>query len=190
MAIGNPDTEPPIMKRAVFFFAIALILWVGLSAAQTPPNRVIENGDFDASPVGQAPSGWKPAYPTGSATVAKDEKDTFLRLSSADGENAGVAQDVPVPQKKTKVQVLGRMRGKPKNEKTEKRAAVEVALRYKDSNGATLSAAVVASENSPYWHTFRRELDLPAGCASIEVVARSIFAVGTFDFDEVRVEFK
>jgi hypothetical protein len=122
--------------------------------------------------------------------VAKDEKDTFLRLTSADSENAGVAQEVPVPQKMTKVQVLGRMRGKPKNEKTEQRAAVEVALRFKDSNGGNMSAAVVASGNSPNWHTFRREFELPAGCTSIEVVARSLFAVGSFDFDEVRVEFK
>jgi hypothetical protein len=82
------------------------------------------------------------------------------------------------------------MRGKPKNEKTEKRAAVEVALRYKDANGANLIATVVASGNSPNWHTFRREFELPPGCAKIEVVARSLFAVGTFDFDEVRLEFK
>jgi len=82
------------------------------------------------------------------------------------------------------------MRGKPKNEKEEKRAAVEVALRFKDAKGESINAAVVASGSSPAWHTFRRDFAVPPGSASVEVVARSIFAIGTFDFDAVRVEFK
>lgn len=101
-----------------------------------------------------------------------------------------MAQALQVPPKAKAVAVLGRMRGKPQNEKTEKKAAVEVALRYKDAKGGNISAAVVASGNSPNWHTFRRDFSLPPGCVKIEVVARSLFAVGTFDFDEVRVEFK
>ena len=148
------------------------------------------NGEFDASPPGRPPAGWVAAYPTGSCVVATDGKDTFLRLTSAQAANAGMAQEVAVPPKAKTVAVLGRMRGKPQNEKTENRAAVEVALRYKDAQGGNINAAVVASKNSASWHTFRRELALPAGCAKIEVVVRSLFAVGTFDFDEVRVEFK
>jgi hypothetical protein len=31
---------------------------------------------------------------------------------------------------------------------------------------------------------------LNAGCTRVEVVARGIFAIGAFDFDTVRVEFK
>jgi hypothetical protein len=182
--------NPLTMKRAVLTSAILLIHMAAFSPAQTLPKRILINGDFDVSPVGKLPIGWKPAYPTGTVTVAKDDKDTFVRLTSADAENAGLSQEIPVPEKVTKVQVLGRMRGKPKNEKIEKRATVEVALRYKDANGALLSAAVVASGNSPNWHTFRREFELPPGCAKIEVLARSLFAVGTFDFDEVRLEFK
>jgi hypothetical protein len=178
------------MKRAVFLFAIALNLPFSPCPGQSPPKRVLINGDFDVSPPGQPPAGWKTVYPTGTASVARDAKDTFLRLSSVNAENAGMAQEVLVPEKATKVQVLGRMRGKPTNEKTEKRAAVQVALRYKDANGANLNAAVVASGNSPNWNTFRRDFECPAGCAAMEVVARSLFAIGAFDFDEVRVEFK
>jgi hypothetical protein len=148
------------------------------------------NGDFDASPVGSEPDGWKAAYPTGSGVVASDGKDTFLRLSSARGQNAGVAQNVPVPGKAARIAVLGRMRGKPKNEKDEKRAAVEVAIRYQDAKGEMISAAVVASGNSTGWRTFRRDFEVPAGCPQVEVVVRSIFAIGVFDFDEVRVEFR
>jgi hypothetical protein len=43
----------------------------------------------------------------------------------------------------------------------------------------------VASGNSPNWHTFRREFNLPPGCVKIEVVVRTISAIGSFDFDEV-----
>jgi len=140
--------------------------------------------------MGQAPAGWTPAYTTGSAVVATDGKDKFLRLSSAQPANAGMAQVIEVPAKATTVAVLGRMRGKPQNEKVDKQAAVQVALRYFDGAGATINAAIVSSENSPNWHTFKREFKLPPGCAKVEVVARSIFAIGTFDFDGVRVEFK
>jgi hypothetical protein len=178
------------MKRTVLLFAIVLNSFTIMSPAQTPAKKGLVNGNFDASPAGQPPAGWKVAYPTGTAVVAKDEKETFLRLTTTDAVNAGVAQELPVPEKATKIEVLGKMRGKPKNEKTEKRAAVEVALRYKDANGGNLNAAVVASENSPNWHTFRREFTLPPGVKTVEVVARSLFAIGTFDFDEVRVEFK
>ena len=148
------------------------------------------NGDFEASPVGSEPDGWKAAYPTGGGVVASDGKDTFVRLSSGQAQNAGIAQDVPVPEKATRIAVLGRMRGKPKHEKDEKRAAVEVALRFQDAKGGMISAAVVASGNSTGWRTFRRDFAVPPGCTKVEVVARSIFAIGTFDFDEVRVEFK
>ena len=101
-----------------------------------------------------------------------------------------MSQEVAVSPKATEVVVLGRMRGKPRNAKEEKRAAVEVALRYLDAKGAVISAAIVASESSPNWRTFRREFKLPPGCTKVEVSARSVFAVGTFDFDTVRVEFK
>lgn len=148
------------------------------------------NGGFDDSPVGAAPEGWKAAYPNGAGVVASEGKDTFLRLASATGANAGMSQEVAVSPKATDVVVLGRMRGKPRNAKEEKRAAVEVALRYLDAKGAVISAAIVASESSPNWRTFRREFKLPPGCTKVEVSARSVFAVGTFDFDTVRVEFK
>jgi len=148
------------------------------------------NGGFDDSPVGAAPEGWKAAYPNGGGVVVSEGKETFLRLASATGANAGMSQEVAVSPKATDVVVLGRMRGKPRNAKEEKRAAVEVGIRYLDAKGGMINAAVVASESSPNWRTFRREFKLPPGCAKVEVVARSVFAVGTFDFDTVRVEFK
>lgn len=154
------------------------------------PKRPLTNGDFSDSPAGQPPAGWRQAYPTGGGVVTTEGNDTFVRVASATGSNAGVSQEVTVPPKVTSVAVHGRMRGKPQNEKTEKRAAVEVALRYKNAAGENISAAVVASGNSAHWHTFKREFKLPPGCTKIEVTARSIFAVGTFDFDEVRVEFR
>jgi hypothetical protein len=171
---------------------LKLLLLLALTAvafAQAPV-RPLVNGKFAEADVGKVPAGWKSAYPTGSGVVFNDGKDTFLRLSSHTGANAGMAQDVPVPPKATTATVLGRMRGKPQNLKDDKRAAVEVALRYKDAAGGNISAAVVAASNSPAWHTFKREFKLPPGCVNVEVVARSIFAVGVFDFDEVRVEFK
>jgi len=158
--------------------------------AQTAPKRTLVNGDFQASPVGQPPEGWTSAYATGAGVVATDGKDTFLRLTNAQPTNAGVAQAVEVPPKATGVTVLGRMRGKPQNQKVDKQAAVQVALRFLDAAGGSINAGIVSSENSPNWHTFKREFKLPPGCAKVEVAARSIFAVGTFDFDEVRVEFK
>jgi hypothetical protein len=180
------------MKPSVLTILTMILLYLldGTSPAQTSPKRPLVNGDFDASPVGKPPSGWTPAYPTGTALVASEGKDTFLRLTNANAANAGMLQVVEVPPKTTTVAVLGRMRGKPQNEKVDKNAAVQVALRYLDATGASINAAIVSSGNSPNWHTFRREFKLPPGCAKVEVAARSIFAVGTFDFDQVRVEFK
>src|SRR5688572_2955080 len=109
------------------------------------PKRPLVNGDFEASSVGAPPVGWTPAYPTGTALVAKDAKDTFLRLTNAQPANAGMAQVVEVPPKVTTVAVLGRMRGKPQNEKVDKQAAVQVALRYLDSAGGSINAAIVTS---------------------------------------------
>jgi hypothetical protein len=171
---------------AVAAFALAAFT---LHAQQPDAKRPLTNGDFNGSP-GKLPVGWLAAYHTGMAAVSNDGKDTFLRLSNAQPDNAGAAQEIGVPTKATTVSVMGRMRGKPRNEKDEKRAAVEVCLRYKDAAGGNMSAAVVASKNSPNWHTFKRTFTLPPGCTKVEVVARSIFAVGVFDFDEVRVEFK
>jgi hypothetical protein len=176
------------MKRVLPLLGPALLSTALLTSAATV--RPLVNGDFEDSPVGQPPAGWTAAYRTGTATVASDGKDTFLRLTSNAPENAGVAQLVAIPPEAKTVTVLGRMRGKPKNEKTDKKAAVEVSLHYQDAKGGWINAAVVASGNSPNWHTFRRDFTLPAGAVKVEVSARSLFAVGTFDFDEVRVEFK
>ncbi len=160
------------------------------AAIQSAVKFPLVNGDFDASPVGSVPDGWKQAYPTGGGIVASEGNDTFLRLTASQAQNAGMAQIVPVPDKATRISVLGRMRGKPRNEKDDKRAAVEVALRFNDPKGGMISAAVVTSGSSAAWRTFRREFTVPPGCQTVEVVARSIFAIGTFDFDAVRVEFK
>ncbi len=160
------------------------------AADPKPSEHDLPNGKFSVLPVGQPPAGWKPAYPNAGGVIFNDGKETFLRLSSAQPANAGVSQELAVPPKAVSVNVYGRMRGKPQNLKTEKNAAVEVALRYKDAKGANISAAVVASGNSPYWHTFRRTFTLPPGCVKIEVLARSLFAVGNFDFAEVRADFK
>lgn len=179
-----------IMQRSLILLAMSLLMGLVGAFAQAPDKRPLANGDFKDSPVGQPPAGWTAAYPTGGGVIFSDGKETFLRITSAQGANAGMAQEVKVPPKATNVAVLGRMRGKPENQKTDKHAAVEVALRFKDINGGNISAAVVASGNSPNWHTFRRDFALPPGCAKVEVLARSIFAIGTFDFTEVRVEFK
>ncbi len=179
-----------IHHSAALLAGTAFLAATATTFSQATAKRPLVNGDFDASPPGQPPAGWIAAYPTGAGAVIHDGKDSFLRLTSAQPANAGMAQEVKVPTGSTSVAVLGRMRGKPRNEKTEKRAAVEVALRYKDAKGSNLSAAVVATGNSPNWHTFRHEFKLPPGCEKVEVVARSLFAVGAFDFDEVRVEFK
>lgn len=173
--------EPPGKEYTLAAFKTAL-----QSAVKFP----LVNGDFDASPVGSVPEGWKQAYHTGGGLVADDGKDTFLRLASAQAHNAGMTQEVPVPEKSTRIAVLGRIRGKPRNEKDDKRAAVEVALAFKDAAGQMINAAVVTSDSSAAWKTFRREFTLPPGCTKVDVTARSIFAIGTFDFDAVRVEFK
>ena len=185
------------LRSHILLVCLAVLLPLLTSHAEPPQGapdpsakKPLVQGDFAHQQVGQPPKGWTPAYPTGGATIATDGKETFLRLSNAQPANAGVAQEIDVPPKAKTVTVLGRMRGRPENEKVDKRAAVEVALRYKDANGANINAAVVASSNSPNWHTFHREFALPPGCTKIEVVPRSIFAVGNFDFSEVRAEFK
>ncbi len=67
---------------------------------------------------------------------------------------------------------------------------LEVAIRFQDAKGTMISAPVVASGSSPGWRTFRKDFAIPDGCTRVEVVARSIFVTGVFDFDTVRVEFK
>src|SRR3954463_14347568 len=118
--------------KCVVFLAVleSVLLQVGgaENATQSSVKNALVNGDFRESPVGQPPSGWKPAYTTGTALVASDGKDTFLRLANTQPANAGVSQLVDVPAKVTMAAVLGRMRGKPQNEKVDKQAAVQVAL--------------------------------------------------------------
>jgi hypothetical protein len=177
------DARPGVAQREYSLTELKAI-------AQNSLRFPLLNGGFDDSPVGSEPAGWMPAYPSGAGVVAQEGTETFLRFSSATGANAGMAQQVVVPPGSRTILVMGRMRGKPRNAKEEKRAAVEVALRYLDAKGLMINAAVLATENSANWRTFRREATLPPGCSRVEVVARSIFAVGTFDFDAVRVEFK
>src|SRR5215213_1769886 len=150
--------------RSLLPAVAALQLSILFAGAQARPKRTLVNGDFQDSPVGQAPSGWVAAYATGTALVASEGKDTSLRLTNAEAANAGIGQVVPVPPKSTSVLVMGRMRGKPQNAKVDKQAAVKVALRYLDATGGNINAAIVSSENSPNWHTFRREFKLPPGC--------------------------
>jgi hypothetical protein len=176
-----------------YHLAIRLIpLALAISAlAQAPNKDALVNGGFDESPVGQPPAGWTAAYPNAGGVVATDGKATFLRLTSAQGANAGATQEVTVPPKATTVLVIGKMRGRPHNVKEDKNAAVQVCVRYIDAGGVNIGAAgLLGSDNSPNWHTFRREFKLPPGCTKLKIDARSVFAIGTFEFDEVRVEFK
>src|SRR5688572_21149222 len=104
---------------AIRLFPLALAV---SAFAQAPNKHALVNGGFDESPVGQPPVGWTAAYPNAGGVVATDGKATFLRLTSAQGGNAGATQEVTVPPRVTTVLVIGKMRGKPHNAKEDKNA--------------------------------------------------------------------
>jgi hypothetical protein len=53
-----------------------------------------------------------------------------------------------------------------------------------------LAPSILTSKHSVQWQSEQRTFDLPPGAKSIEIVVRSVFAEGTFDFDDVSLEFK
>jgi hypothetical protein len=152
---------------------------------------VVENGDFSLAEPGGAPKGWSPAYPGGSAKVVPDGGNLVLRLEMGDKwQNVGVKQDVPIPAGARSATFRAKMRGKPKNLKAENRAAAQITLRIKDAKGEMLAPSILNSKHSVQWQNEQRAFDLPPGAKAIEVVVRSIFAEGTFDFDDVSLEFR
>jgi hypothetical protein len=152
---------------------------------------VIVNGDFSLGDPGSAPKGWEAAYPGGSAKIVPDGKNQILRLEMDDNaKNVGVKQDVAVPPNARSATFRARMRGKPKNAKTENRAEARITLRITDAKGQPLPYTIITSKHSIGWQNEQRTVDLPPGAKSIEVVASSIFAEGTFDFDDVSLDFK
>jgi hypothetical protein len=179
-------------KIALANTAGAILLFATSESAEPSGSRNwIFNGEFDQSPDGKPPLGWTPAYPTGKISVIKNKEEAFLRLTSTSLNNAGAAQLIAVPPDAKTVRLVARMRGKPKfTKKTEKHAAVEICLRYKKASGVDLASATVSSGTPKSWQALQCEFDLPAGCKKIQLVARSLFAVGDFDFDGIRLEFK
>ncbi len=152
---------------------------------------VVVNGDFSLGEPGSAPQGWSPAYPGGSVKLVADGNNSVLRLEvTGKPENAGVKQDVPIPEGARAVTFRARMRGKPGNLKTQPKAAAQITLRIRDAKDQMLPPSILTSKHSVQWQSEQRTFDLPAGAKSIEIVVRSVFAEGTFDFDDVSVEFK
>lgn len=154
-------------------------------------NSVVVNGDFSAGEPGSLPKGWTPAYPGGTAKIVPDGKNQILRLEMDDkAQNVGVKQDVNVPPNARSATFRARMRGKPKNLKEENRAEARMTLRITDAKGQPLPHTMIRSKHSIGWQNEQRVIDLPLGAKSIEIVCSSIFAEGTFDFDDVSLDFK
>lgn len=154
-------------------------------------HSVVNNGDFSIGEPGSVPKGWEPAYPNGGAKLVSDGANAVVRLERiGSAENVGVKQEVPVPAGARTASFRARMRGKPKNLKEQPRAAAQITLRIRDAKGEMLTPAILTSKHSAQWQNELRTLELPAGAKSVEVVVRSVFAEGTFDFDDVSLEFR
>ncbi len=152
---------------------------------------VVVNGDFSIGEPGTVPKGWDPVYRNGGVKLVTDGANAIVRLERiGSAENAGIKQDIIVPAGARSASFRAKMRGKPKNLKEQPRAAAQITLRILDAKGEMLAPSVLNSKHSVQWQSEQRTIELPIGAKSIEVVVRSVFAEGTFDFDDVSLEFK
>ena len=155
---------------------------------------VVVNGDFSLGELGGPPQGWTPAYPTGSAKLVADGAEQRAAPGNYQSRERGCetgradprGRPVPSPSRTDARQAL-------QLEKPSRKASCRAdhALRIHDAKDQMLPPSILTSK------TLGASAELssapstwPVYAKSIEVVVRCVFAEGTFDFDDVSLEFK
>jgi hypothetical protein len=158
-----------------------------------PGRNVLANGNFDAADADGNPEGWTvPARAGYSFKVVREGSNSFLHATGT-GEirPTYVVQEIPIPARAKTVTLKGRIRGKWETRDT------------KDGNwGATIDATFIGEDEKKFgpwiilvggrldgWQSLSKTRDVEAGAKRLHVHFGFQFATGTFDFDDIVVEF-
>ena len=192
-AAANPELAQQLAAEKEKLLANAAVAGAPANSAESR-RSVVVNGTFDLAEADGRPKGWTVPNVEGvSFKVVRDGSNNVLHATaSGEPRPVYVSQEFPVPAHAKSVTVKGRVRGKWENRDT------------KDSNwGATIDGSAIGADDQkfggwiilvggrePGWKTLGKTQDLPKEAKTYHVHFGFQFVSGTFDFDDISVEFR
>lgn len=146
------------------------------------------NGDFSQLDSNGAPTGWGNFA---NAEMRKEKDNTFIRfkIEPAKQGRAILNQGIRIPENaKT---VTGRIRVRIENYKLPGGKGPAFGLQFRDTGAKGFTSPTVPLDRNTGWRKFETTRTLiPSGATKILVEFGPYGATGTFDFDDVDVEFQ
>jgi len=162
--------------------------------AQANNRNVVVNGTFDAIDADGHPRGWS-FYGPGADTafkVIREGANAVLHMT-VDGApvSIGESQPIPVPPRAKTITVRGKVRGKVEQHlPNDPNFGADVLARFQDANDKDVGQILLVGRPDGGWKALSQSGPVPPGAKTVGVACVGWWVSGTFDFDDIEVEFR
>jgi hypothetical protein len=167
-------------------------------AVGSKPNNernAIVNGTFDVPDPGGQPAAWKPPEREGvSFKVIREGANSIVRVTvEKPSDNFMAIQIVAVPPRARMMTLRGRVRGKWTGRSTEDdNWGANISARFMGADDQLIGPWVinVGGREAGGWKSLSKSIPVESGAKRLRVQFGAQVVSGTFDFDDIEVEFR
>jgi hypothetical protein len=195
-AVGNAELAKQIAaeKEKVLANVSSGAVPVSGSKPRNERNEVV-NGTFDVPDAGGQPAAWKPPEREGvSFKVVREGANSIVRVTvEKPSDNFMAIQIVAVPPRAKTMTLRGRVRGKWTGRSTEDdNWGANIAARFMGADDQLIGPWVinVGGREAGGWKSLSKSIPVESGAKKLRVQFGAQVVSGTFDFDDVEVEFR
>lgn len=194
-AISNPELAKQIAAEKDKLLAnVASGTAAAAGAPKASGRNAVVNGNFDAADAAGTPSGWKvPSEDGVTFKVGSDGTNHVLRVTVTGAlRNIKLSQEVEVPPRAKTFTVRVRIRGKATgHDPSDDNWGANVGARFTGADGTLTGPwTILVGGKDAGWKTLTKGGPVVAGAKTMKVEVGAQFVAGTFDFDDVEVEFR
>ena len=192
-AAGNAELARQIATEKERLLSNAAAGVVGPKPPGSSRNVVV-NGTFDLAETDGRPKGWS-FYGPGAEDIFKvvrDGTNSVLRLTVTPAPlSVGVTQSFTIPERAKSITISGRVRGKLTDlHKDDSNAGANISTRQLSAEKKEVGWTLIKAGTDSGWKLFKETAPIKTGAREVSVSCVGWWVAGTFDFDDIEVEFR
>jgi hypothetical protein len=193
-AVANAELTKQIAAEKEKLLANASGATGDKKPAAANSRNVVVNGAFDAADGDGHPRGWS-FYGPGADTafkVVREGTNAVLHMAVAGAPvSIGEGQSIPIPPRAKTIMVRGKVRGKIEDHlPNDPNYGADVLARFHDANDKDVGQILLVGRPDGGWKALSQSGPVPPGAKTVGVACVGWWVAGTFDFDDIEVEFR
>ena len=194
-AAANPELAAQIAAEKDKLIAnVASGTSAGAATIKASGRNAVVNGNFDVADAAGTPSGWKvPGEDGGTFKVGSDGSNHVLRVTVTGApRHIKMSQEVEVPPRAKTFTFKVRIRGKATgHDVSDDNWGANASARFIGPDGTLTGPwTILVGGKDAGWRTLNKGGPVVAGAKTMRVEIGAQLVAGTFDFDDVEMEFR